>query len=232
MAKVDRLCASSSCSNVGKHLCSGCGEEIYCSKECQKSHWATHKQSCKTAVKPEAAAFLKSFDSLSAKQLKNIMKAKAATYEGKRKSSVLAKLENIVEKPGLVKLVSEHVDPSEVEGLLSGSFVGVNESRNSSSSSTIKDKRKTSNSNNNGPTPTPEQLRQQASMMRKQPHLVRKANAAFANMTDEQIRQYADQLDQVGLHIFILAYFCYIRNILGRLGSSNDERGRANVSNE
>eukprot|EP01032_Pedospumella_encystans_P033902 gene33902-38315_t len=114
-SNVDRLCAKKGCDNVGKHLCSGCGEEIYCSKECQKAHWAEHKPSCKSAVKPESAALLKSLDSLSIKQLKNVMKAKAATFDNKKKTIVLTKLESIVEKPNLVKFVQEHVNISEVE---------------------------------------------------------------------------------------------------------------------
>ena len=52
---------------------------------------------------------------------------------------------------------------------------------------------------NNQPMPTPKQMRDQARMMRQQPDAVRRANAMFASMTDEQIRQYADQIEQVGL---------------------------------
>jgi len=36
-------------------------------------------------------------------------------------------------------------------------------------------------------------------MMRNNPSLVRQSNPAFKNMTDEQIRQYADQMEQVGV---------------------------------
>ena len=201
---VDRLCAKKGCDNVGKHLCSGCGEEIYCSKECQKAHWADHKASCKSAVKPESAALLKSLDSLSIKQLKNVMKAKAATFDSKKKSIVLTKLDSIVEKPNLVKFVQEHVNISEVEGLLTVESTSV-----SSSSSSTKSKSRPVNAAAaaaaaanavNPAMPSPSQLRQQAKMMREQPNAVRKANAMFANMTDAQIRQYADQIEQVCLH--------------------------------
>jgi hypothetical protein len=47
------------------------------------------------------------------------------------------------------------------------------------------------------PTPTPDQLRQQAAMIRKNPAMVRRANDMFKNFTDEQIKAYADQLEQV-----------------------------------
>jgi hypothetical protein len=206
---VDRLCANKNCNQVGKHLCGGCGEEIYCSKECQKAHWATHKAACKSAVKPEAMALLNSFDSLSIKQLKNLMKAKAASFEGKKRQIVLSKLENIVEKPNLVNFVKEYVELSEVESLLSSppptasssSSSGnagkpSSNSGNSSSSSATK-RRGGIEKNNHMPMLTPAQLRQQASMMRQQPNLVRKANPMFANMTDAQIREYADQIEKV-----------------------------------
>src|SRR4051794_15273225 len=109
MVEIDRVCGSANCKKTGKHLCSGCGEEIYCSKECQKEHWPSHKLACKSAVKPEAAVFLKSFDALSIKQLKNILKAKAASFDKKKKDRILTKLESISEKGELVKLVEEHV---------------------------------------------------------------------------------------------------------------------------
>ena len=200
MSTGDRKCANKGCSKLGKHLCSGCGEEIYCSKECQKDHWAAHKIACKTAIKPEAAALLKSLDELSIKQLKNIMKAKAASFEGKKKGIILTKLDNIVEKPSLVKFVEEYVTLSEVEALLSvpvsESGAGVSSSSGSGKSSV---KAKKAPSMNNQPMPTPKQMRDQARMMRQQPDAVRRANAMFASMTDEQIRQYADQIEQVGL---------------------------------
>lgn len=217
-SNVDRLCAKKGCDNVGKHLCSGCGEEIYCSKECQKAHWAEHKPSCKSAVKPESAALLKSLDSLSIKQLKNVMKAKAATFDNKKKTIVLTKLESIVEKPNLVKFVQEHVNISEVEGLLSSS---PGSDVSSSSSSSIKSKQNkaaaaaAAAAAANPALPSPTQLRQQAKMMREQPNAVRKANAMFANMTDAQIRQYADQIEQVrGSVIISPVLSCYVILVL------------------
>jgi len=34
---------------AGGHLlrCTACRQEVYCSRDCQKKHWATHKQVCK-----------------------------------------------------------------------------------------------------------------------------------------------------------------------------------------
>lgn len=129
------------------------------------------------------------------------MKAKAATFDNKKKTIVLTKLESIVEKPNLVKFVQEHVNISEVEGLLSSNF--GSDVSSSSSSSSIKSKQNkaaaaaAAAAATNPALPSPSQLRQQAKMMREQPNAVRKANAMFANMTDAQIRQYADQIEQV-----------------------------------
>jgi len=205
MSSADRCCAARNCANVGKHLCSGCGEEIYCSKDCQKKDWPVHKPTCKSAVKPEAAALMQSFDQYSIKQLKNIVKAKAATFDAKKKAIILQKLENIVEKPALVKFVKENVEVREVEGLLSGPSAAEGNSSSSSSSSSSRSSSSAAKDNakkqkpsakaaNNQPMPTPAQLRQQAQMMRQQPAAVRKSNPAFANMTDAQILQYADQI--------------------------------------
>jgi hypothetical protein len=157
-----------------------------------------HKNACNSAVKPEAVAFMKSLDSLSIKQLKNVMKAKAASYDGKKKAIVLTKLESIVEKPNLVKFVEEHVELSEVEALLSASVEAGSGTTSSSSSSKTSSKATKASAAAAAaqPMPTPKQLREQARMMREQPNAVRRANAMFEKMTDEQIRQYADQIEQ------------------------------------
>lgn len=206
MVEITRLCANPGCENPGKHLCSGCGEEIYCSKECQKSHWSIHKNACKSAIKPEAAMFIKSFDQLSIKQLKNIMIAKASTFDTNRKNKILKRVDEIIEKPALVKLVKDHVQPEEIEALLttpaSAKAEAASSSGNNSNSATGARNAKNKNAQTRQTfegmaTPTPDQLRQQAALMRKNPGLVRKAQPAFANLTDEQIKAYADQLEMV-----------------------------------
>ena len=187
-----RRCANGSCEKTGKHLCSGCNEEIYCSKECQKTHWALHKVTCQTAVKPSS---ITSMDSLSAKQLKNLLKAKASKMDDKKRNSLLDQLNHIVEKPQLVKLAESHVKLSEVESLLRSADANLNNS--TSSSSSVTKPKKTKHVPIAAPTPTPDQLKQQAAMIRKDPAMVRRANPAFARMSDEQIKAYADQLEQV-----------------------------------
>jgi hypothetical protein len=170
-------CGNGSCGNPGKHLCSGCGEEVYCTKECQKAHWATHKYACKTAVKPEAAALMKSFDGFSIKQLKNLVAAKAAGMDPKHKETLLYKLEHISEKNDLVKLCQENVTLSEVENLLSGTAatskpvsvapVAVSSSGRGSGSS--RNGKYVLQEAPPGTVPTPDQMRQQAAMMRSNP---------------------------------------------------------------
>ncbi|KAF8137398.1 hypothetical protein EV363DRAFT_1394947 [Boletus edulis] len=39
------------CEKPGKLACSSCKLVSYCSKECQKAHWATHKSDCKDAIR-------------------------------------------------------------------------------------------------------------------------------------------------------------------------------------
>jgi hypothetical protein len=200
MVKGERLCANGSCGKIGKHLCSGCNEEIYCSKECHKTHWVIHKEPCQAAAK---AVKLASFDSLSEKQLKNLLKVKAAGYEKNKKKIMLHKLDQITEKADLLKLVAEHVKVTEVESLLSGADKASKISGSSSSSSgsggnKVQPKRVSryeSRQVQANQVPTPDQMRQQAVMIRKDPEFIRKSNVAFAKMSDDQIRAYADQLE-------------------------------------
>jgi hypothetical protein len=39
-------CAQPAYKSLGKHSCSGCGLELYCGSNCQKSDWKTHKSLC------------------------------------------------------------------------------------------------------------------------------------------------------------------------------------------
>jgi len=202
----EKVCGASNCNNDGKHLCGGCGETIYCSKECQKSDWSNHKLDCKSATKPEAAAMLQSFKGLSIKQLKNLVKAKSSSYGESKRRATIDRLDKIHEKEQLIKLVEEHVNPIEIEALLSGSLNPVvNGGTSSSGGAARKGKGMTreqaemisnQNSNSQNPgTPSIAQVRQQASMMRKNPDAVRRADKMFAKMSDKEIFAYADQME-------------------------------------
>jgi hypothetical protein len=34
------------CHQGARFVCNGCGEQLYCSRKCQKRHWKTHRRSC------------------------------------------------------------------------------------------------------------------------------------------------------------------------------------------
>jgi hypothetical protein len=100
-------------------------------------------------------------------------------------------LEKVVEKPELIKFISEFVEFSEVPDLLvspkaEDKFAHV---ANKYKSKSIKF--------DGQAKPSANQMKEQANMMRSNPDLVRKANPAFANYSDQQIRQLADELDQM-----------------------------------
>ena len=46
-ASERRHCACPGCSNDGLYQCSACKSVEYCSRACQKLHWAAHKAACK-----------------------------------------------------------------------------------------------------------------------------------------------------------------------------------------
>jgi hypothetical protein len=51
-ASERRRCARPGCSNDGLNQCSACMSVEYCSRTCQKLHWAAHKAACKVAASP------------------------------------------------------------------------------------------------------------------------------------------------------------------------------------
>lgn len=225
-SKVERCCANPECEKIGVHLCAGCGEEIYCSKSCQKTHWLAHKAQCQNALRPKATvSTTQSFDSLSIKQLKNVLKAKAGSFDRVKREKILDQLENIVEKPALVNFVSEYVKIAEVETLLAvpessskaASATGSGSGLSTGKAKKDKDReREVKKQNMQGVqghggqhVPSPEQMRQQAAIMRKDPDLVRRQNPALANFTNQQIIDYANQMEQVRFqkHLYFLLIF-------------------------
>ena len=39
------------CDKLAKGICSGCKHVFYCTRECQKKHWSSHKENCKIEAK-------------------------------------------------------------------------------------------------------------------------------------------------------------------------------------
>lgn len=204
-------CCNPSCENLGKHLCSNCAEASYCSSSCQKSHWSDHKLACKTAHKPEAAALLQSFKDLSISQLRNILKVKLRSFSETKRKNVTLLMESALEKPTLLKLVQEHVEPSEIDALLSTKPTSTSPvpSSSSGSSSVAAGKRpkgSKDNSSSKAPQmnpanmPSPDELRKRAREIRKNPDLLRRAQPAqFGKMSDAEIIAQVEAMEAVSL---------------------------------
>ena len=139
-----------------------------------------------------------------------MLKAKIGSFDQTKKDKILKQLDQIVEKPALVKFVSNYVKVSEVEKLLAvpessshppkeKEHKPIKKSSSSTATTNNRSNHAYPTNNANMPTPSPEQLLQQASMMRKNPDLVRRSNPALAHFTNQQIEEYAKQLELVGL---------------------------------
>ena len=162
---------------------------------------------CKTSTKPETASLVGSFDGLSLTQLKNVIRAKAASFGENKRRIVMQRLEKVVEKGDLLKLVGEHVQPGEVESLLSGGIAGMTANSSSSAAKAMRNAdKKTKDAVRNavsgggasgdGKTPSADMVLRQAKEMRRNPDAVRRANAVFAKMSNKEIVAYADQMEE------------------------------------
>lgn len=228
-------CSNPACEEAGRHLCSNCAEAGYCSAACQKAHWAAHKIECKSTTKPEVAGLLQSFKDLSVGQLRNVLKLKMKSFSETKRKAVSLQLENALEKPTLLQLVQSHVDPSEIDSLLStkpavsssggagggsssssrngnadrggsrggsssggsgGGGGGGGSSSGGSSSSSGQNNRGGAVGGGNQRMPTADEMRTKAREIRKNPDLLRRATPACANMTDAEIIQQADLMEQ------------------------------------
>ena len=205
-------CGHDGCEQKGKNLCSACAEVTYCSKDCQKAAWPTHKLVCKKAALVQANASLQqSFKDMSVTQLQNLLKTKMSKMPGiseNKRKLVLSQMETAIEKPALLRLVQDHVDPSEIETLLSNSGPAPVASSSGSSSSSG---RRVGNghqrtagmggtgmSATNPKMPSPDQIRENIKHIRKNPDALRRAQPAqFGHMTDAEILKQVDMMEEV-----------------------------------
>ena len=212
-------CGAPGCDKKALHLCSQCAEVSYCSKECQVAAWASHKQACKSAPKPEAASLMQSLKDLSVTQLRNVLKAKMQTYGESKRKQVQLQLDSALEKPTLLKLVQDHVQPSEVDTLLSknGAAAGSSSSGSGSSSSGSGNGGRGGTSSSGGRhrsnkdaaggggggggmtrIPTPKELREKAAAIRKDPDLLRRMDRQrCGHLTDAEILAQVDAMEKV-----------------------------------
>ncbi len=140
------------------------------------------------------------FDSMSVKTLKSILTAKCATYPDKKREIISKLMAGISEKPQLIKLVKDHVQPSEIDGLLSEASKMPAPAPSSSSASSKKQRERAEKAKaalENQSLPSPELLRKQAREMSRNPDMVRRANPQFRNMTDAQIREQAREMEKM-----------------------------------
>lgn len=207
MSTISTKCTNPTCDNEGKHLCKGCVEARYCSADCQREHWSRHKLSCKLAHKPEAVALQQSFKDMSVQQLRNILKAKMRDITETKRKALQSSLDNALEKPTLLKLVQDNVDPSEIDTLLSkpSSTPAPSSSSGNGSSSSVAGRGSKSNRStgysaqtaNGNAMPTPENMLRTAREFRKNPDLMRQRNPALANLTDAEILAQAELMEKV-----------------------------------
>ncbi|KAH6914954.1 hypothetical protein BKA70DRAFT_1557303 [Coprinopsis sp. MPI-PUGE-AT-0042] len=66
-----RTCSAEGCGKIEKHdipalmKCSGCSLALYCSKDCQKRSWKTHKKDCNAGtVEPQQSTSQRSLQAL------------------------------------------------------------------------------------------------------------------------------------------------------------------------
>ena len=143
------------------------------------------------------------FDSMSVKSLKAILTVKCATYPDKKREIITKLMVGISEKPQLIKLVKDHVQPSEIDELLEEAAKNPAPAPAPSSSSGTSSKKQRERAEKakaaleNQSLPSPELLRKQAREMSRNPDMVRRANPQFRNMTDAQIREQAREMEKM-----------------------------------
>lgn len=204
MSKKNNQCCNIGCSKKGSFTCSGCKTEAYCSRECQIGHWAVHKNTCKSkkgsenVVKNESAL---NYSSLSVKQLKHIIRSKVNGFGDAERKQIISEMNKLSNQEDLVVLAEKHVEKSEIKSLLStlpdksntpGAMMQMQQSRGGGKAKRVQKEEEIDLSK-----ASPSQLRLQAQYLRKNPNLVRKQQPSMAHMSDAEILEAAEQLEQL-----------------------------------
>lgn len=201
-----KTCTNPGCTRAGQYKCAGCGVAMYCSKECQVGHWNNHKMLCKKSNNNNSNNNNKedeiTFSSLSVKQLKHIIRSKVNDYEDdNERKSILAEMNNMIEKETLITLAEKHIKTNQISKLLStlqdksSSAANNMNMNNTSKRSGVKMVKKEQELDMS--KATPRQLLEQAAFLRKNPDLVRKSQPSMAHMSNEEIIDAAKQLEDL-----------------------------------
>lgn len=56
MSSADNRCGNPTCTQTSKLKCTGCSKISYCSGDCQRIHWSSHKSMCKNSSSKAASS--------------------------------------------------------------------------------------------------------------------------------------------------------------------------------
>lgn len=204
-------CSNEDCAKHGIHLCSKCGNAQYCSKECQVGgrgellarrlphaqvgHWSTHSGSCFQRT----AENLISVESLTIKQLKYLLRCKAAALSSSDAVRLKEKEADVVEKVPLVRLVEASLTQTEML-----EFLAAFRPDKAPSPVVPKKKKQVDTQLEDLKRATPAQLREQARVFRQDPDRVRRAQPSLAHMSNAELVSSAEQMERMAADPAIL----------------------------
>lgn len=151
------------------------------------------------------------FNSLSIKQLKQVLNARCLDLSGEEARSVKTQMSNIVEKGSLVSLCKEHVEVGDIQKYLdtpldrkpspsppvqpsTAAYQSSSASGSAPQSSFSASEYKKRVSSHMG---SPDQLRYSAACMRRDPAAFRRSNPEAAGYSDDQVLAMATNLEQM-----------------------------------
>lgn len=183
-----RKCSNAGCGKNGDLKCSKCGAAQYCSKECQVGHWSVHSATCYQKTSDNKILL----ESLSVKQLKYMLKMKAASMSEGEREALKEGEARVVEKAPLISLVESSMSQSEMKQFLASYAQEKNAPPQTSSA---RKPRKPDSQLEDLKRATPEQLRQQARVFRRDPDLVRRSNPQLAHLSNAELLASAEQME-------------------------------------